>query len=766
MVLRIVIKMIIKLTKMNRKIQFYSWTLLLVVYVLSCTSPELMENEFETVYQGDTASIRQIIDPESYIRGKCLLLSFEKQDYSIPYSQLTVDTAYADADWITISKHSTYVTVTVKENHTTEYRNCYGYYRLIGNEKFDTIIISQGPKDTFFIQNNSNTDRHVLDYRKHDVYFDIFSNVEYSIEIPDSAKEWIKLITPTKTKSIFKDSRFGIAVLANDGDYRETYVSLKSKKSNECQQIRIAQDKKHHTLDAVIAENPELSIFYEALVSTGLRDTLQILYDYSYPTIEYEWTEQALRDNYGGIHYARYTYSSDPDYIAYPTDRKHKFTMFVVPNEILKNDYNIKNIDDLRDYAQSVYHDGTSYPDNNEASSLFKLIAYHILPCHLSYSQLNTSDSIIVSQHRFWAEHDIEDFYETMLPHSIMRISTPCRVDDQTKPLGIFINRKGNILLNNLTHQGIEITNPIDYRNLNLSRVSQNGEYHYVNKLILYDNDTRYGALNTRMRIMASTLSPDFINSNGRGRLNGDPNNNGLRNINKMSMAYKAGFCKNVRWVEDQSFVHVKYRDPQLVSYNGDEIVINGDIAFKLPPVPFNGNYEIRIFNNALSNMRSGRDGIIQFSIHQYNPDNDSSIIWKNWDWSPCGLPEEFRRSGDLPQIGYISDEFYYSSMSREQAEIEITISDKNMRNRGYMKGPDSYGRNGTNYGDIYYSLRANHFCYRKIITKEFLKADNNYWIRMHMENVDNNLRAFFFNFIEIVPYSVYSGEFGPEDRH
>ena len=198
---------------------------LFALYMQSCTEPEPVDVELIEHFPDETTAIQKN-DIESYITGKCLMLSFEGQEYSIPYSQLAIDTAYADADWIIISKHSTYVTVILQENYTVEFRNCHAYYRLKGSEKFDTIIVSQGPKDTFYI--TSNIRGRVLSNKKHEVYFDVFSNVEYSIEIPDSAKEWIQQITPIKTKYIFTDSWFGVNVLANEGEYREAYIKIQN----------------------------------------------------------------------------------------------------------------------------------------------------------------------------------------------------------------------------------------------------------------------------------------------------------------------------------------------------------------------------------------------------------------------------------------------------------------------------------------------------------------------------------------------------------
>ena len=375
-----------------KKFWYFTCVALFVYVAHSCDNPELIDDVSTIGFNGvDTTTIKVNEDLESYMTGKCIMVSFEKQVYSIPYTQLTVDTAFTDVDWITVTRHSTYVKVTISENYSPEYRNGYAYYRLKGAEKFDTVIVSQGPRDMFFVEKVGNTG-YILDNKMHEVYFDVFSNVEYTIEIPDSAKEWIQLITPKNTRAYFKDSNFGVIVQPNEGSYRETYISLKSEKSNERQSIRISQDGQYFTLDRLVARNPNLTIFYQAIEATGLSETLQQYLDYSYPEIGYEWTEQALRDNYYGIHYYQTPY--EKDYITVPEKREFKYTLFCMPDTALaaySDNYwsgGIHNLNELRQYADKVYPEGAGQPDTDKSSSLYKLIAYHILPCWLVEAHL------------------------------------------------------------------------------------------------------------------------------------------------------------------------------------------------------------------------------------------------------------------------------------------------------------------------------------------------------------------------------------------
>ncbi|MBR5936344.1 MAG: hypothetical protein IKZ89_09365 [Bacteroidaceae bacterium] len=486
-------------------------------------------------------------------------------------------------------------------------------------------------------------------------------------------------------------------------------------------------------LPELLRSNPKVSIFYNALVATHLKDTLEQYIDPNYPEIEYEWTVQALRDHYSGVH--AYSSAYETDYIAYPERREFKYTFFVVTDSVLSS-YGIRNLDDLRDYAKSVYPEGAGLEDVDRASSLNKLLSYHILPFWLPYDQFNTSQTRIIKNRKYLDEFDVEDFFETLLPHSVMRISTPYEVSE--KPLGIFINRKGTIKTG-LEAEGILISK--DYNSC------INGGYYYIEKPLLYDSQTRNNILNTRMRIMACTLSPDFINSGARGRLNGDPANGGNQYLNRMVYSFRPGFCKNIEWNDGPINFFVRYRDASFGTYYGDELSIIGpfDIIFRLPAVPSDGLYEIRIWNNSMAWSSWNPRGTVLF----YTRNEDGDFV-------PCGTPVDCHLSLEDPLIGGVRDDNYGYDVSESQKQDSIYANDKLLHKRGYLKAPDSYGTSSP--------LRDDMGCYRKIISEQYMKSDKDYYLRLRQVGMDE--AVFAFNFIEIVPYSVYSGENGPEDKH
>lgn len=465
----------------------------------------------------------------------------------------------------------------------------------------------------------------------------------------------------------------------------------------------------------------QANLFYEALLVTDLRDSLEAYVDITYPAVSYDSTLACFLST-SKTALKKFT-SYEEDWGVIPEKRLQKFTFFVVTDSILKEKYGIEDIDGLRAKAKEVYPEATSDDETDRNNALNKLISYHILPCYLTYDQLNTSQKEITDKRNYWDELDVEDFYEAFMPHSVMRISTPSTKDN------IYINRYGTTKLKNLI-PGVRIWRSSEYGNIDPT--SLNGGYHFVDELVTYDKSVRENNLNCRMRIMANTLSPDFINSNARGRLQ--------VGSKRYVTGFLKGFCKNFEALNDLTEYWVRYRDANFGTFYGDEMTIRGiyDIAIKLPPVPTDGTYEIRIWNNSMSGTTVGGRGVAQFYFRES----------ANGDWKPCGIPVDLRIGGDDPRIGFVDDD------DIEQAGGSIDDYDKAMRNRGYMKAMDSYS-----------DLRGSSDCNRKIICNEYMRAETDYYIRLRQILEDPNAVCPF-NFVEIVPKNIYAGETIREDKH
>lgn len=497
------------------------------------------------------------------------------------------------------------------------------------------------------------------------------------------------------------------------------------------------------------------TIFYDAIMATGINDELEKFVDASYPGVSYDSTLSRFRTPPYNTAINCAT-SVEKDWGVFPEKREFKYTLFLVTDSILKEKYDIENLDDLRAKANQWYCLDMGVADDpdetSRLNSLNKFISYHILPCWLSYDQLTTTQKSLVEQHNDvdgdnYADLDMEDFYEAYLPHSIMRISAPIKnkaisdiyinrkgIPQQPATLGAFI--PGIRVWRGDEHQGVETGSAL------------NGGFHYLEDVLLYNTFTREEALDTRMRITASTLSPDFINSGARGRLqvNGDRD--------RYVVGFLKGYCTNFEALNDVTQYWVRYRDAAFGTFNGDEMTVRGiyDVAVKLPPVPFDGTYEVRVWNNC--NSIANDRGIVQYYFREgaMNPAD------KNEGWKPCGLPIDLRLPSNDASIGVKSDDDIKNELSPEDQSDDKAVEaakrayDKAIHNRGYMKAMDSYA-----------SLRTSTDCYRKIICSEYMKANEDYYIRLR-QLLDDGVNPF--SFIEIVPKDVYASEIITEDAH
>ena len=407
--------------------------------------------------------------------------------------------------------------------------------------------------------------------------------------------------------------------------------------------------------------------------------------------------------------------------------RYFKYTGLIETDAVF-NANSIYNIDDLKARAKTAY--GSNADDNNFTSPnnyLYKFVAYHFLPEAMGYNNFNVAEVTTgdvnsrILENNYKKKDDnqaligVEDFFETMLPHSIMRIST-----HKGK---VFINRKGYKVKAEKTD--VEVAG-IEIDPNSLHSAATNGLYHYIKGILLYDNNTRTVTLNTRMRIDASTLSPDFINSGGRG---------GENTLSNGSTGMKKGFVKNVNFSE-RTKLFMRHRNAGFACYEGDEVLVKGvyDIWFKLPPVPFKGTYEVRLGYTAMSSR-----GVIQLYFGEMADENQNP----NDYLTPRGIPLDLRMDGKNPRIGWFHDDDV----------TDIPAEDKAIRNRGYMKGPDTYANYRNNPGTI-----------RRILVTEDLETDKNYFIRARQVLDDDNAE-FPFDYIELVPKTIFAGD-KPEDWH
>ncbi len=463
-------------------------------------------------------------------------------------------------------------------------------------------------------------------------------------------------------------------------------------------------------LPDVMKEDSTISLFYEALIATGLSDSLSKHMDLNYV----EPGEDSCTTGY----FRGNATSGEREYKVWPAKRYFKYTAFVETNDVFRAN-GINNLDDLAAYAKQIYDE--SYPNDaslydedytNRKNPLNRFISYHLLPYGLNYNDMNITEPRIVSNCARPADIDMEDFYETLAPHTIIRISTP-HYRGNSHP---FINRKG--APKNVQVRGARVLSMTEGY---MDQTALNGQYHYIDDIISYSRETRENTLNTRIRIACGTLSPDFVNSGARTRPIGST---------RIATCFKAGFLENFTYKEEVPVVFRNLGGNSYLCYYGNELVLEGiyDVTIKLPSVPTGATYEVRLTYYA----EDGR-GVSQIYL------NDS----------PCGIPLDLRLTGSNPKVGWKSD----TELGDEET---IEAYDHAMHNRGLMKGIDSYQLNVTH--------RESEHMLRKILVTEYMEPEKDYYLRIR-QLLDNDKTTFQMENIEIVPKSIFSG-IVPEDRH
>ena len=468
------------------------------------------------------------------------------------------------------------------------------------------------------------------------------------------------------------------------------------------------------TISAQIENMKFLSIFSEALERTGIADQLQDYKDYSY-------TQGDMKT------ITIYGNSGCP----YPANRYFGFTAFVEPDSVFEA-AGIYSIEQLQERCLDWYPEATDPDYTSENNALHKFVAYHLLNRKVLYANL-TCYKIVCgdyykSENNYTKLADRIEYFET-LQHSLIKVCRPlsnsaysdvvllnyCRdLTDREKPFDI---KAGSKQIN----VNIKVLDPSDAK-ADASRYPSydpealNGCIHLIDHILVYDDDVMSGfVLNETMRFDFSALVPEFTNNNIR-----------WCDGKRVQFAASSGdyefyiphsYSDYLQYFTEETRLYYLSPHTSWADYQGDEMMALGgfDFAYRMPPVP-EGTYEIRMGYSANSHRH-----IVQFYI-----DNEVT-----------GIPVDLRKLGTDPIINWKSDNV---------TDDDGVANDKEMKNRGYLKGPTIFYYNGStlarNYsGDL-----------RKVVTTKFLgKGDHYIRFKNVMENDDGSAQ-FMHDYLEIVP--------------
>lgn len=507
-------------------------------------------------------------------------------------------------------------------------------------------------------------------------------------------------------------------------------------------------------IGAVILQDPVCKLYSQALLVTGIMDTLQDHYvdeTYGWKTDKDRidsctWTNPSLLILTAS--------GNERDNVAYPIKRYFNYTVFLCPDSILRDKYGIETLDDLRAKAHELYD--PVYPDDvdvtdetDRRNALNRFISYHILDRYGEYYTLTSMNNDQLQYNFNRMKYDICDWYGTLMPHSLMKFSFP----SGTKP-GLYINRRG-VRHHADERGGYNRGAKVEKSNYKVVRTGLNGIYHYIDEIVAYDLTMQNTVMNDCIRLDCTTLSPDFMtkltdgevargHGNGSNKYPGGSNNSDPANNQGRNVAFKPGYVRNFD-LSTHTKMHVRCRSLYYGCYEADEVLFKGryDFTLTLPAVPA-GTYEVRMFTNAGYDTR----GIIQV----YLGDDPNKL-------EAQGIPFDMRKNG-VELFNWKAD----ADLGDEDA---VAAFDKAIHNLGWMKGPKCYtaGNRTTPPSDGDPNLRngdSNGRQIRKIFGTFTTDGKKDQYLRIQqkMESENNELP---FDFIELCPSSVYNSEYFTE---
>jgi hypothetical protein len=514
------------------------------------------------------------------------------------------------------------------------------------------------------------------------------------------------------------------------------------------QPISTLLENSNSSIADILKANDKITYFYNALVATGLRDSLIKTKDASYD----------------GSKLAQYSYTSDfwHEIAVAPEEKKYGFTVFVEPDSIMQNIFYNNGITvnkedmnkTLYDLACKLYdpvygtnenyiaaHDYTAENLKKRWNPLNMYIAYHILTRDvIGWNKITTLELHKgIVDGAIGIKTDVmnpDDWYETLLPHTMMKLTqlTVTKWKGSGTIGQRYVNRRYD---DNYSIEGSMITPTVQDQYI---QDAPNGRYFYVSDVVAFNSDTQNKVMNDRIRMDFSTIFPEVMTMNIR--LNGDPTTDDASSKadntfkNGKNYYFPEGYLDNVTMKGNCYFV---YRRPHwnFWSYEGDEFNLFGDydFTFRLPPVPYEGEYQIRLGFCALDTR-----GVAQIYF----------------DNKPQGIPLDMRKRLDDASIlgsNFVSDESgasYNKMTDEEKAEDQ-----KRLKNLGYYRGPfGGYHSSGSSY--MYFG--GNPRTYRIVLCQVHINPTTDHYLRIRCTSSSKlgNNNEFMMDYLEIVPKSVY----------
>lgn len=494
-------------------------------------------------------------------------------------------------------------------------------------------------------------------------------------------------------------------------------------------------DMSNSSLPDLIKQTPNLRIFSRMLDATGWADSLVQYIDLDY---EYDHPE------FGSIDPGN---TSGGEVGPSPEHRYIGYTAFVEPDSVFEQQWgipapvldangNVINYDEIEkkfiEKCKEAYPNAKSDDLTSCDNAVNQFISYHLLPERITWNKLVVHHNELGYSYKNPTKLTIDcwEYYETMgKPRRLIKLTE----GKQTN--GIRINRHctyDNTFFG--TYDEITVDRPgalVTQLNGGNSTNALNGFYYPIDEVLVYDKDVPGKVLNERLRFDFASICPELMT-------------NGMRQVEDNRWRFiPSGYLSTFWYTDDTKWRYVPYHSEDQHNMQGDEINIIGqyDLTFKLPPVPFDGTWELRMCAPEIQHF-----GMFQVYLGT-DKDNPTAI----------GLPLDFRVAASNPKIGWKAD-------PTDGDLDKIREIDKTMRSHGYMKNNK---HNGCPVGGGVVStplrnVEGDYIRLRKILWSGNMYANKTYYVRI--KSVLNNTRTCcMLDYFEMVPKSVYNGENGED---
>ena len=519
-------------------------------------------------------------------------------------------------------------------------------------------------------------------------------------------------------------------------------------------------EKSNSLISDLLRVNPKVSVFYKALVATGVINEIQGVSD----------------ENYDPSKYVREYYKSHEwNEVASVPDKKNiGYTVFAEPNEVYLKKFEDEGITIVnKDTLKALYDLACIYYDNNENYSgdkgkhsydnlkadnnaLKRFMQYHILNRQVA----GTADLTPIVMDKTGEAFGIAttvvnpvDWYATLLPHTMVKIEQlTVRYDKEGR------NNKGNGTIGeryinrrycepDYQFEGAHIDATVEKKPIH---DGLNGHYFYIDDVLAFSQDVLEKVQNMRIRMDFSSIFPEVM-TNGM-RQEGNPYTDDSKDTpddsstpkNGRNFYFPLGYLDGVDFNSNCLFV-LRRPHTNFWSWQGDEWNLFGDydLTLRIPPVPFSGEWQFRLGFCAIPTR-----GVMQVYFGS-DPKN----------LTPQGIP--------LDMTKFLNDEMYLGSRFKSDeklndyngmTDLEKAQEQKVLKNlKAYRAGTSTYHFNPSTGEKFYFA--GNERTYRRVLCTAQVDCTKDYYIRFRVasDGKQGNNNEFMLDYFEMVPRSVYS---------